>query len=645
MGNYNHVLSPFTFGNVTVKNRIELSPAGYMLANADGTANLEVADFYERIAKGGAGLVTIGESAIDYEYADNHKPAINMGSDLSIPGLFKVNDAVSRHGAKLSIELQHSGAHMKTRIETIGPTGFGPEDPNDPKSLRCYEMDQKMIDTVVEHWADAAERCRKAGLEMVMLHGGHGHLLAQFVSPYSNKRTDKYGGSLENRARFPLEVLTAIKKRVPDLTLEYRISADELVKGGMTPDETIEFVKIIEDKIDLLHVSVGWLNDLKTLPRIIQPAYYPHMLNVHYAEYFKQRLNVPIVTVGSISTMEEAEEIIRTGKADMVAMARGIFADNNIVNNAIHNQTDKTRPCIRCYNCNKHTMNYLPIRCCVNPELGRGKIIGEVKPTVETKKLVVIGGGPAGMRAAIQAAKREVDVVLFEKDSELGGNLRMASTLNIKGDMKRYLNWVIRTTNETERIDVRLNTVPTKEMVMAENPDAIIIAAGSTPILPKFKGAETNNVMWVGDAYNDLSKIGKKVLIIGAGNTGAETALSLTIDGRDVTCVDMMAEEPVVSQWTVGLGGLLEERGAKFIFETALSEITKDGALVKDKVGNVYLIEADTIILSLGFRSRKDIVEEFSGLVEQTFIVGDANIPNTSMQANHGGYNAANELR
>lgn len=645
MGNYDHVLSPFTFGKVTVKNRIELSPAGYMLANADGTANMEVVDFYERIAKGGAGLVTIGESAIDYEYADNHKPAINMGSDLSIPGLFKVNDAVSRHGAKLSIELQHSGAHMKTRVETIGPIGFGPETPGDPQCLRCYEMDQEMIDRVVEHWAAAAARCRKAGLEVVMLHGGHGHLLAQFVSPYSNKRTDKYGGSLENRARFPLEVLTAIKKRVPDLALEYRISADELVEGGMTPDETIEFVKIIQDKIDLLHVSVGWLSDARTLPRMIQPAYYPHMLNVHYAEYFKKHLTVPVVTVGSISTMQEAEEIIRTGKADMVAMARSIFADHNIVNNAIHKRTEKTRPCIRCYNCNKHTMNYLPIRCCVNPELGRGMIIGDVKPAVETQKLVVIGGGPAGMNAAIQAASRNVDVVLFEKDSELGGNLRAASTLNIKGDMKRYLEWVIRATNENTRIDVRLNTRPTREMVMAEKPDAIIIAAGSAPILPKFKGAETNHVMWVGDACSDLSKVGNKVLIVGAGNTGAETALTLAMDGREVTCVDMMAEEPVVSQWTVGLGGLLEEHKAKFIFEAALSEIISEGAMVKAKDGGEYLIEADTIILSLGFRSRKDIVEEFSGLARQTFIVGDVNVPSTSMQANHGGYNAANELR
>lgn len=639
MSSFEHVLSPFTFGRVTVKNRIELSPAGYMLANADGTANLETLAFYERIARGGAGIVTIGESAIDYEYADNHKPAINMGSDASIPGLFKINEAVAKYGAKLSIELQHSGSHMKTRVVTIGPTGFPPEDPSDPNSPRCIEMDHEMIKNVVKHWADAAERCRKAGLEMVMLHGGHGHLLAQFVSPYSNKRTDEYGGCLENRARFVIEVLDAIRARVPDITIEYRISADELVEGGMHPDEVIEFVKLIEDKIDLLHVSVGYLSEERTIPRMIQPTYYPHQLNVHYAEYLKKHLNIPIATVGSISTMEDAEEIIASGKADIVAMARAIFADNDIVNNAKFGCSEKTRPCLRCYNCNKRTTRYLPIRCAVNPELGRALVIGDIKPAVETKKLVVIGGGPGGMCAAMTASRRGIKTVLFEKNPQLGGNLRMASSLSIKADMKKYLAWLEKTTMENPNIEVRLNTVATKENVLAEKPDAVILAAGSTPILPAFKGVETNNVLWVGNAYEDLSKIGENVLIVGAGNTGAETALSFTMDGKKATVIDMMSEAQITPQWTTGLGNLLEEYGAKFIFETGLSSITNEGVKVKDKNGREYLIPSDTIILSLGFRPRKDIIEEFGNIVPHTYVIGDNRFPNSAMEATHDGFN------
>lgn len=639
MGNFDHVLSPFSFGNVTVKNRIELSPTGYMLANGDGTGNLEVVAFYERIAKGGVGIITIGEAAIDFDYADNHKPALNLGTDMVIPWLFRINEAVSKYGALLSIELQHSGAHMKTRTVTIGPSAIPPENPENPESPYCIEMDQAMINEVVKHWADAAERCVKAGMKMVMLHGGHGHLLAQFVSPYSNKRTDKYGGSLENRARFPLEVLSAIKERCPNLTIEYRISADELVDGGMTPDDVIAFVKLIEDKIDLLHVSVGWLSEPRTLPRMIQPTYYPHLLNVHYAEYFKKNLNVPITTVGSISTMEDAEEIIASNKADIVAMARAIYADNDIVNNAKFGKADKTRPCLRCYNCNKRTMNYLPIRCSVNPELGRALLVGDIKPAVETKKLVVIGGGPGGMRAAMTASRRGIKTVLFEKEPVLGGNLRMASELSIKADMLKYLHWLINTTLTDPNIEVKLNTVATNELVLAESPDALIIAGGSTPILPKFNGSELNNVMWVGDAYKDLNNVGNNVLIVGAGNTGAETALSLTSDGKKVTLIDMMPEEKITSQWTVGLGYLLEENGVKFVFEAGLSSITAEGALVKPKSGDEYLIPADTIILSLGFRARKDLADEFKDLIPLTYVIGDNKFPDSSMEATHDGFN------
>ena len=407
----------------------------------------------------------------------------------------------------------------------------------------------------------------------------------------------------------------------------------------MKPDEVIEFVKLIEDTIDLLHVSVGWLSEDRTLPRMIQPTYYPHMLNVHYAEYFKSHLNVPITTVGSISTMEDAEEIIASGKADIVAMARAIYADNDIVNNARLGKEVKTRPCLRCYNCNKRTMRYLPIRCSVNPELGRALVIGDIKPAVETKKLVVIGGGPGGMRAAMTASRRGIKTVLFEKESVLGGNLRMASELSIKADMKKYLQWLIDTTTADPCIDVRLNTPATIENVLAEKPDAVIIAGGSTPILPKFKGAETNNVLWVGDAYKDLSCIGENVLIVGAGNTGAETALSLTKDGKKVTLVDMMPEDKIRPQWSVGLGYLLEEYGAKFVFETGLSSITAEGALVKPKEGEEYLIPADTIILSLGFRARKDLAEMFKDIVPYTYVIGDNKFPDSSMEATHDGFN------
>lgn len=378
MGNYEHVLSPFQFGDVVVRNRIELSPACYMLTSPDGFVTRQMVAYYQRFARGGAGIVTVGETPIDFEYAKGHEFQLNMADDRVINGLSILAEEVHRHGAKLSIELSHLGRFVLNNRPTIGPSPIPAQAEimaaaREGRRVRpVKEMDQDLIDTVIQHFADAAYRCLRAGFEMIMVHGAHGHLISQFLSPYTNKRTDAYGGSLENRARFAIEVLTAIRNRVGNkLAIEYRISANELVPGGMEEEDTIEFVKMIEDKIDLLHVSAGVLSEPKTVPHIIQPTYFPYCYNVHRAEKLKKALNVPITTVGSIMDMKMAEEIIATGKADIVAMARAMLADPEIVNKVKHGKAEDVRPCLRCHTCNKLTRNFYPIRCSVNPTLGR----------------------------------------------------------------------------------------------------------------------------------------------------------------------------------------------------------------------------------------------------------------------------------
>jgi 2,4-dienoyl-CoA reductase-like NADH-dependent reductase (Old Yellow Enzyme family)/thioredoxin reductase len=651
MGNYDHVLSPFTFGPVTVKNRIELSPACYMLTTPDGFVTTEMVDYYENMARGGAAIVTIGESPIDFKFAKGHEFQLNLSDRRVINGLSRITEAVHRFGSKLSIEIHHPGRFVLNGNDTIAPSPIVAATEEiaarkaGRKRIKVTEMDQDMIDEVIEHFATAALHCKLANFEMIMIHGAHGHLISQFLSPHVNKRRDAYGGSLENRAKFAIETLEAIRKKVGyGMGIEYRISADELTPDGMRAEETIEFVKMIEDKIDLLHVSAGLLGNPKVVPFMIQPAYLPHGYNVHYAEQFKKALKVPVATVGSILTMEEAEDIIAAGKADIVAMARAILADPQIVNNARKNRTEDTRPCMRCHTCNRLTAAFYPIRCAGNPVLGRETKYAKIGRADIKKKVAIIGGGPAGMQAAITASLRGHEVALFEKEKELGGNMRLAASLPIKADLRRFYEWIIRQTMKAPGVTVKLGEAATPDLIKAENPDALIIAVGSNPVIPKIQGQETNNVVWVGDVDVGKAKIGGKVVIIGAGATGCETGLQLAKDGKNVAMVDMMDADLVVPTLPRGLTDQLEEHRVNVYYNHKLDSITAEGAVIEDRNWNKKLIPADTVILSLGFRPRSALVSQFIDLVPDTFVAGDCRKAQTIKEAVHDGFNSAVEL-
>lgn len=654
---YQNIFSPFRIGNVQIKNRIELSPALPCLASPEGFVTRELIEFFRSIAKGGAAIVNVGDTAIDSEYAKDHDHQLNLGDNKVIAGLNTLVEAVQRYGAKISIELNHGGRFVEPRLingkNPIGPSPIPSKREvmlaalEGRKVVQVKEMDQDLIDGVVSNYASAAYRCLVAGFEMVMLHGAHGHLLGQFLSPYTNKRTDGYGGSLENRARFALEVLTSIRKKVGNrLALEYRISATEHVKEGMHEEETIEFIKMIEDKIDLIHLSVGLVTEPATVPHMMQPTYFPHGYNVHYAERVKKAVRIPVVAVGSID-LEMADKIIAEGKADIVAMARAIVADPEIINKAYRGEIENIRPCVRCNSCTHRISRFLPIRCAINPVIGREVQYGYIRQADKKKKVVIVGGGPAGMEASQVASSRGHQVTLYEKEERLGGSLHFAAAPPFKADMKKYLDWMIKKTQQAP-IEVKLATEATADSIKAERPDVLIVAIGADPLVPEIPGVNKLNVVWAGDVVMGRAKIGEKIVVVGAGMTGCETGLYLAQQGKKVTIIDMVGpleiaqDAPIINRR--GLIQLLQKQGVEIKTEVKLEEITDKGVLVIDKQWNRFIIPADIVVLSLGFKIRTESAKLFQGLAREIYVVGDCSNPRNLMAAIHDAFNVAVEI-
>ena len=649
---YKRLFEPIQIGNLTIKNRIEAAPAHPSLATADGLVTRELIDYYKAKAKGGAGIVTVGESAVDREYAITHGGMMVIDNDNIIPSLYMLSESIKRYGAKASIELNHGG--RQTMPSLIG--GRAPIAPSPISSpfhemlaggpITVQEMNKEMIDKVAANFAGAAQRLSWAGFDMILIHGGHGWLLAQFLSPYSNKRTDEYGGSLENRARFPLQVIKAIREKVGrNLAIEYRISADELVPGGLKVDEVIAFLKMIENEIDCVQVSSGILADPATVPYFHAPTYLTYPPSLKYAAEIKKAINIPVTCVGAIVDPDMAEQILEEGRADMVAMARGLMADPAFPAKAKAGKKDTIRPCLRCNDCLGNVSRFLPLRCAVNPMTGRETEFPAIGTAQEKKKVVVIGGGPAGLEAAGIAASRGHEVTLFEKTDALGGMLNIASIPDFKEGMKRYVEYLARWVKGLP-ITIKLSTEADPEKVKKLNPDVIILAAGAEPLTTGLPGSDRPNVVWAGDVLTGKAKAGDRVLIAGAGLVGCETALFLAYQGKKITVVEML-DEPAVDLNGISRALLLEllgKEGVEIRCGTKVEEVLHDGVRIIGKEGREEKIDASSVVLALGMKPRKELIETFEGLAPEFYAIGDCVTPRKIMNAVHEAFNVAIEL-
>ena len=644
---YPNLCQPITLGRVTFKNRMFSAPMGGTDITNDGCIGPKSTAFYELRAKGGAGAVTVSECMVHPKTDGSHAYHLDPAILNSLAAATYTADAIRRHGCIPSIELSHSGMYAgtymtdKTRQKEM--CQWGPSACVRPDGVEVHELTQEIIDDIVDSYGKTAAMAKRAGFEMIMIHGGHGWLINQFLSPMFNHRTDGYGGSIENCCRFAIEVLKAVREAVgPFFPIEFRMSGAELVENGYDLATGVEIAKILEPYVDLLHVSAGTYQG--TFGDTHPSMFKEHGCNVYLAAEIKKHVKVPVATLGGLNDPAQMEEIIASGKADVVEMARALLADPYLPSKVMQNRDEEIVRCLRCFTCMAERAATATRRCTVNPLIGRETEGDAIYPAPVKKKVLIAGGGPGGLYAAYTAARRGHQVILCEKEAELGGILKSEQALPFKYEMYQLTGTYEKMARDAGA-EIRLNTEVTKEYAEKEAPDALIIAVGSRPLIPPIKGIDGDNVIVVNNYYKQKDQCKDTVVVFGGGLAGCECAIHLGMEGKKVELVemrDMLAPDANVRHRPL----LLKEIDKYVTVHTGLKgiEVTEQGVLCQDKEGKEVLIPGETVICALGQRSRTDVVEELRDCATYVSVIGDAEKVATITNAVYRGYHTALDL-
>ncbi len=613
------VFEPIRINKMEVRNRFGMAAMGTGLCvGMNGFVSQRIIDYYEARAAGGTGLIIVENVMVDWENGRNSDSVMAVDDDKFIPGLAELAKAIKRHGASACIQLNHCGQESRIDGEKVGPSAV----PHRTGTARALTKTE--IAAIVARYAAAAGRAQRAGFDSIELHGAHRYLIAEFLTPEINKRTDEYGGDAPNRARFLVEILRAIRVTVgPDFAVWTRMNAREKgIQGGLTLEDARQMARLAQEAgADAIDVS-AWGADA--------PGRTPGD-NMHLAGEIKKVVSIPIMAVGGRMTPEVAEQAILDNKIDIALIGRGLIVDAEYVNKVSAGKPGDIRPCIGCWECQPPEYHLgkgrwrqtESIRCTANAAMGHERE-SEIRPADTPLRIVVVGGGPGGMEAARAAALRGHRVTLFEQSPSLGGLLTLAAMGPRKqyvGDLMRYL---VRQVTALVA-DVRLSTRATADLILSLKPDAVILAVGAEPVVPDIPGLEKANAVKAVDVLAGTAEVGQAVVVLGGALVGCETAEILAMKGRQVVVTRRGLE------MATGLSEPLRQALLRTLARTGVSlrpgvkykAVTEQGLTIIDQEGRTEIIPADTIVLAAGFTPRADLFQALEGKVPRLDRIGD----------------------
>ena len=631
---YPSLFQPIEINGLQLKNRLVVPPMGTGFAAEDGSVTERLITYHEARARGGFSLITLEVTAVDGKEGKGSGHQLSIFDDRFIIGFKKLVDRVHNAGAKVGVQLYHPGrVTIPTYIGGLKPVG--PSAVPDPIwRQETRELTVEDIKRLVELFAQGARRAKEAGFDIVELHGAHGYLISQFMSGYANKRTDEYGKDFDGFIRFPVEIVRRIRQLVgPDFPVFFRISGDELVPMGRTVAESIEVARrLVQEGVNVIDVSIGVMESsaVTSAPPDMEQGF-----NAGMAAAFKKALSVPIIAVGRINEPDIAEEIIKSGKADLVAIGRQSLTDPEWPNKIAEG---RKQDIVKCISCNEGCIEGIAIwmrpmiTCVQNLALGKEAEYASPRAT-KCKKVLVAGGGPAGLEAARTAALWGHQVILYEKDKDLGGQINIAD-IPPKKDI--YKEVILSRAKAIKGLGVEVHTGEelTPELVKQISPDVLIIATGSKPLVPKIPGIDRKNVITAAEALKG-AKAGDNVVVVGGGLVGCETGDYLAQKGKEVTIVEMLRHtaRDIGPAARYFLRRRMKEKGIKILTSTTVEEIVDDGVRVKTGESSQLLGPVATVVLATGAESFNELEPRVKDMVPEVYVIGDAAKPGKIMAA------------